>query len=747
MKKFISSNTRSKLLKFLCFPFLFQLIFIHTINCQNVNQRNPNLTSLTNSFIRNNSESVTEQGIVIFSENSDIREGFILEQQRNAIGLGVLDQLRISKFNVDEVLGMVHKRYEQYYNEVKVENAEYLEHYLDCRLQMLSSTIIANLNINTSPTISSENSIQQAILLSGSIMPSFYDEQFLSKAREIYEDPNYTTFPVPELLIAKNDTEDEVPENYKLVWKVRIESLFPSFYKYIYIDAFTGSMLKERDIITHNGPAVLSSGYGTRTIDTRWRGGFKQYHETVASDNRRSVQTRNGDQTNFGDLFKDNDDNWDASDIRGTTAHWCVSNAWDYWQNSWGHRGMNGQGDWTEVRTEWVRINAAFIPGTQRLLIGSVSENGPILISNDVAGHEFTHGVTEAVSGLQGNEGESGALNESFSDIFGNMVEQSVQPLVWTVGEDCNFIVRNMSNPNALGHPSIYLGPFWTTDTRFDQHVNSGVQNFWFFLLSQGGTQLGFNVQGIGTGSASRIAQFSLFNFIGVNTTYPEARDFENLAARLIFGRCSHEERQCILAWSACGLPAPTPTCVNITGSSLICTDDLDLPLTFTAHCNDPLVNITWSNFPLEWNYTISGNRNQFFSINNLGSWVPPFNPYVVSIRACTPNGECDTHQISFEECYGDPRCPKRRLGIPGQEIKIDNKVISNNPYSSIFELENEKVAVTNHYELYNLQGKLIRSFKSIEKGKVNETISNDLPNGIYILVNNQTKETFKIIR
>ncbi len=48
---------------------------------------------------------------------------------------------------------------------------------------------------------------------------------------------------------------------------------------------------------------------------------------------------------------------------------------------------------------------------------------------------------------------------------------------------------------------------------------------------------------------------------------------------------------------------------------------------------------------------------------------------------------------------------------------------------------------------LYNLHGKLVRSFKSIEKGKVNETISNDLPNGIYILVNNQTKETFKIIR
>jgi Zn-dependent metalloprotease len=58
------------------------------------------------------------------------------------------------------------------------------------------------------------------------------------------------------------------------------------------------------------------------------------------------------------------------------------------------------------------------------------------LVSLDVVGHELTHGVTERSAGLI-YQGESGALNESFSDIFGNLVEFFAEgdfDEIWGVG-------------------------------------------------------------------------------------------------------------------------------------------------------------------------------------------------------------------------------------------------------------------------------------------------------------------------
>jgi Zn-dependent metalloprotease len=56
---------------------------------------------------------------------------------------------------------------------------------------------------------------------------------------------------------------------------------------------------------------------------------------------------------------------------------------------------------------------------------GGKKENATY-IQSDVVSHEITHGVTGSTAGLQ-YEGQSGALNESFSDYFGNIVGQRVQ--------------------------------------------------------------------------------------------------------------------------------------------------------------------------------------------------------------------------------------------------------------------------------------------------------------------------------
>ena len=54
------------------------------------------------------------------------------------------------------------------------------------------------------------------------------------------------------------------------------------------------------------------------------------------------------------------------------------------------------------------------------------------------------------------------------------------------LGEDLGFVIRNMQNPNAQGDPDTYFGSNWAPLGGADNggvHTNSGVQNFWYYLL------------------------------------------------------------------------------------------------------------------------------------------------------------------------------------------------------------------------------------------------------------------------
>lgn len=196
------------------------------------------------------------------------------------------------------------------------------------------------------------------------------------------------------------------------------------------------------------------------------------------------------------------------------------------------------------------------------------------VVSIDIIAHEFTHLVT-ALNGNGGLEylGEAGALDESFSDIMGISVKNYVKGKNnWLIGDEVMVYysnLRSMKDPNSskdgdAPQPDTYRGLFWanTQDEESDNggvHTNSGVQNFWYYLLCEGGTGTNdkgknYNVTGIGIDKGIQIAYRNLIYYITPEATHAEARAGAIQAAIDLYGKDSQEEKAVTNAWYAVGV-------------------------------------------------------------------------------------------------------------------------------------------------------------------------------------------------
>jgi Zn-dependent metalloprotease len=128
----------------------------------------------------------------------------------------------------------------------------------------------------------------------------------------------------------------------------------------------------------------------------------------------------------------------------------------------------------------------------------------------DVVGHEMTHGVTSHESNLFYYM-QSGAINESFSDIWGEFIEKVYLggDTQWLLGEALPIgAIRSMSNPplysqpDRMGNTTYY---YCGTSDGGGVHTNSGVGNKAAYLMAVGGTFNGITVGSIGITKAAKI--------------------------------------------------------------------------------------------------------------------------------------------------------------------------------------------------------------------------------------------------
>jgi Zn-dependent metalloprotease len=182
-----------------------------------------------------------------------------------------------------------------------------------------------------------------------------------------------------------------------------------------------------------------------------------------------------------------------AYDHSGTT--------WQFYNEIFGRESVDGHGRTLVSSVHYgQRYDNAFWNG-QQMVYGD--GDGKIFQqftgSLDVIAHELTHGVTQFTAQLP-YEDQSGALNESFSDVFGSMVKQwslgqTVDQADWLIGAGIlvpgvkGRALRDMANPGTAyddpvlgkddqpGHMKDYVQ---TTDDHGGVHVNSGIPNLAF---------------------------------------------------------------------------------------------------------------------------------------------------------------------------------------------------------------------------------------------------------------------------
>jgi bacillolysin len=509
--------------------------------------------------------------------------------------------------NEKDMLGMEHYRYQQTYNGIPVEHAVYVVHVISGKISSQNGSWVKDFpaELKTTPALSKTTALNKAMAFIGAKEYKWQvpaEEAFIKQEQN---DRNATFFPKGELVLYSGENEIE-PGALRLAYKFDIYAHYPASRQIVFVDAQNGKILGKRELIhTTNATGTAVTAYsGTQTITTDNTGTTYRLRETGRGNGIQTLNMKTAG-TNYASAvdFTDADNNWNNvntnKDQYATDAHWGAEKTYDYYFTKYNRNSIDNAGF---ALKNYVHVNLvaqgypdnvnAFWDGS-RMSYGDGNSSYAPLTALDIAGHEITHGLTENTSSLNYSN-ESGAMNEGFSDIFGTAIEFYARPTRanWTIGEDIGASFRSMSNPNQFSQPDTYQGTYWYTGTADNGgvHTNSGVLNFWFYLLSQGGSGTNdkgtaYSVTGLGIDKAAAIAFRTNTVYLVSTSNYAAARTYAIKSAEDLYGVGSNEANQTSCAWAAVGVGTcgVTSTCNAPTGLASSAITNTSATVSWTA--------------------------------------------------------------------------------------------------------------------------------------------------------------------
>ena len=581
------------------------------------------------------------------------------------------EELEVRRVDTDE-LGMKHLRLAQLYQGLPVIGGDLIAHFdRGGRLRTVNGSFVGGLKIDVTPAVDAN----AATTVATADLASFFGSGAPT---------------APELVVFHFEGK-----NY-LAWRTFLMSDVPMGRWEYLVDARNGNVIYKANRIMDD--AAIGTGYGVLGdlrdhIDTDLQGSvYYMIDNTRQAGNDihghgglmpagNNIRTYNATTSLPGSVATDPDNVWDASNqAPAVDGQVYTGLIYDWFRTALGRNGYDDNGSSMIVSVNYSAEgnNNAYWNG-QQIVVWSYSIGWRSLAGcPDVLAHEWGHAITETTSGLV-YEKESGALNESFSDMMGAAFEfahPAWDTPDWLMGENGRTTgqpFRDMANPHDYYDPDYYgtTDPYWVNVTTCipsdgndycGVHTNSGVGNKWFYLLSDGGTHHSVTVTGIGVENAALVAYRANALYWTSYSTYSEAA-YGTLTAANDLDPSGVWAEQALNAWTAVGVSMPTP---RISFAYPTGTPGLLTPGETATFEADLSVSYGGSVAPgsVQLHYSINGGPEQTEPMYALGG-----DHYQATLPATVCNDQV-TYYISAEEpsagVYYDPDPSSPRLAAPG---------------------------------------------------------------------------------
>lgn len=521
------------------------------------------------------------------------------------LGLNSKNITFVSKSVIHDNEGKTHVRLQQSFHEILVFGAESIAHFsADGVPEAWNGRVIPITDLATKPVLHADEAAR-AVYADAQVN---YGGKFSSpqEAAALGYDDVY-----PELIIFAGITQVSMPV---LAWHITVRPKALRRYEY-FIDAITGEIIRAFDNTCNSGPAVGSGNdlhgqnkqFPTYDLNGAFylidasRPMFKAAQSKIPSEPIGALVTLDARKKPLKTIYHVVSQNNSFGEPSAVSAHINAGLTYEYYRTVHNRNSIDGKGgtitsiihvaddDGTPMdNAYWDGKNMAYGDGDTKFsdLAGGL----------DVAAHEMTHGITEHSAGLV-YLSQSGALNESISDVFGCMVDRKD----YTMGEEIvkdgvypSGAMRDMSNPHNGGsqfgdrgwQPAKMSEYVTLPETREGDnggvHVNSGIPNHAAFLISQS----------IGREQTEKIYYRTLTQYLTSTSQFIDLRLAVVRAAKELFGETAESAAKTafdkVEIFDGTGTP-DTPDEKPVNGPQFLLVHRVELP--FTLAIVNPVEN------------------------------------------------------------------------------------------------------------------------------------------------------------
>lgn len=472
--------------------------------------------------------------------------------------------------------------------------------------------------------------IQASVAIQNALTRLQKDRQLINLSEEEKSFLNYTA-PIATSVFY---IDDKITRTCVPAYIIEIRPNFIDWWEYV-IDATTGNVLSAHSKTCHIDGPRTSSGLDlnekTQNINTYQKGShyytvdasrsmFNTIQSKMPDNPVGAIQTLNLNNT-WGKTTKFNSISSNTNTFNRTTisAHTIASKSYEYFLQTHNRNSIDGKGG-TIISfinvvdpEDGTLMDNAFWNGKAMYYGNGDSYFKPLAGGLDVGGHELTHGVIQNSANLT-YQGESGALNESFADIFGC----SIDPEDWQIGEDVVLLseypsgaLRDLSDPHngttnknsGSWQPKHVSEKYTGLEDNGGVHINSGIPNYAYYLFAQA-TQRSV---------AEKIFYRALTMYLTRSSQFIDLRIACLQAATDLYSANSNEVLQIGLAFDAVGISQNSGSPVVITTNEYPVNPGTEYLLAYNLNTafSKKIIKITNSN-------------NQQKTINSLAAFSKP---------------------------------------------------------------------------------------------------------------------------